>query len=143
MGIVSIDTARRAAEDKALDLLMVSPDAKPPVCRIMDFGQFRYEQQKKEKNAKKHVKNHVLKELKLSPKISEHDYQVRLSAGIKFLEKGYKVKVTLFFKGREMAHPELGQDLINRFVTGLSHVGVIENAVQQSHRSLLAVINPK
>jgi translation initiation factor IF-3 len=122
---------------------LVSPDAKPPVAKLVDFGQFRYEQQKKEKIAKKSGKNHVLKELKLSPKISEHDYQVRISSGRKFLTKGYKIKVSVFFKGREMAHPEIGREILSRYIQDVSDLGQQEADIIRANRSMLVIINPK
>lgn len=142
LGIVGLNDALRLADEKNLDLLLVSPDAVPPVCKLVDFGQFRYEQQKKEKLARKSGKTQVLKELKLSPKISEHDYQVRLVSGRKFLQKGYKLKVAVFFKGREMAHPELGQEILERYIREVEDLGSAEGRMSRAHRSILIMINP-
>lgn len=122
---------------------MISPSATPPVCKIVDFGQFRYEQQKKEKKAKKNTKVQVIKELKLSPKISDHDYNVRLKSGIKFLQKGNLLKIAVFFKGRERSHPELGKDLLKRYTEDIKEYGEVTTGLTQSHRSLYLVINPK
>ncbi len=143
VGVVRIDDALRQAETDGLDLLLVSPEAKPPVCKIVDFGQYRYEQQKKEKNAKKGSRGNVIKELKLSPKISEHDYQVRVTNGKKFLEKGYKVKATVVFKGREITHPELGRGVMERYIEDLKELGQAESSVVQAGRTLTMVIGPK
>ena len=131
------------AKDQDLDLLMISDQSNPPVCKIVDFGQFRYHQQKKDKKAKKNTKTHVIKELKLTPKISDHDYNVRITSCIKFLKKGYQVKITVFFKGREMSHPEIGKDLLNRFKEDINEYGDVSTDVTHSFRTLYLILNPK
>ncbi|MFC1616821.1 translation initiation factor IF-3 [Candidatus Margulisiibacteriota bacterium] len=142
IGVVSIEQARSQAEAVGLDLLLISAEAKPPVCRIVDFGQFRYQQQKKDKQSKKSSKTQVLKELKMSPKISEHDYNVRLTSAKKFLGKKYTVKLAIFFKGREITHPQLGKDLINRFLDDVKEVGNAACDMSTSGRIFSVMINP-
>ena len=143
LGILPIDKAIDKAKAQNLDLLLISDQSVPPVCKIVNFGQFRYQQQKKDKKAKKNIKSHVVKELKLTPKISSNDYNVRLTSCIKFLNKGYQVKITVFFKGREMSHPEIGKDLLNRFKEDINEYGEISTALTHSHRTMYIILNPK
>lgn len=143
IGVVPLQKAISLTEEKHLDLLLVSPEAKPPVCKMINYGQFRYQQQKKERQAKKTVKSQTVKELKMSPKISEHDYQVRVSQGVKFLSKGYKVKLTISFRGREIVHPELGKAVIDRFVTDMSELANTDGQVIRANRTLAVILNPK
>ena len=131
------------ASSEGLDLLLISDASNPPVCKIVNIGQYRYAQQKKEKLAKKNTKIQVIKELKFSPKISDHDYNVRLRSGIKFLQKGNLLKVSVFFKGRERSHPELGKDLLNRYLEDIKEYGEVSTGLTQSHRSLYLIISPK
>ena len=126
-----------------MDLLVVSDNTTPPVCRIVDFGQYRYEQQKKEKHNKKGGKTGSIKELKMSPKISEHDYQVRVTSAKKFLSKGHKVKLTVFFRGREITHPELGKEIINRFIGDIKEIGAPESSIQTTGKLFGVLFNPK
>ena len=126
-----------------MDLLLISDSSNPPVCKIVNFGQYKYAQQKKEKLARKNTKVQVIKELKFSPKISEHDYNVRLRSGVKFLQKGNLLKVSVFFKGRERSHPELGKDLLNRYLDDIKEYGEVSTGLTQSHRSLYLIISPK
>ena len=143
IGVVPIEEARKLAEEKGLDLLVVSADAAPPVCRIVDFGQYRYEQQKKDKQSKKGNRTGTVKELKMSPKISAHDYQVRLTSAKKFLQKGLKVKLTVFFRGREITHPELGKEVINKFLEDIKEIGVPESGIATQGKIFGVLINPK
>ncbi len=143
MGIVSLENARNLAKEKELDLLLISQEANPPVCKIIDYGQFRYQQQKKEKQARKGVKGQVIKELKMSPKISEHDYQVRLAKGREFLKKRFKVKLSIFFKGREIIHPELGRNLMTRYIGDVSELGTPDSNAISVHKSILVTLSPK
>lgn len=143
MGVLPIQEALSLAKEKDLDLLMISEQAIPPVCKIVNFGQFRYQQQKKEKLAKKNTKAQVIKELKLTPKISDHDYNVRLKNGIKFLKKGNLIKIAVFFKGRERAHPEIGKALLNRYKDDIKEYGDVTTSLTQGHRTLYFIINPK
>ena len=140
---MSVDKALGIAKSRNLDLLLISDQANPPVCKIVDFGQFRYQQQKKEKQAKKNTRAQTIKELKLTPKISDHDYLVRLRNGIKFLQKGHLIKVSVFFKGREMTHPEIGKELLKRYQEDIKDYGDVTTALTQGHRTLYFVINPK
>ena len=140
---MSLQSAIDMAKGQDLDLLLISDQADPPVCKIVNFGQFRYQQQKKEKKAKKNTKTQTIKELKLTPKISDHDYNVRLKNGIKFLQKGYLIKIAVFFKGREMTHPEIGKNLLNRYKEDIKEYGDVSTALTQGHRTLYFVINPK
>ena len=140
---MSLQNAIEMAKNQDLDLLLISEQATPPVCKIVNFGQFRYQQQKKEKKAKKNTKTQIIKELKLTPKISDHDYQVRLKNGIRFLQKGYLIKIAVFFKGREMTHPEIGKNLLNRYKEDIKEYGDVSTSLTQGHRTLYFVINPK
>jgi translation initiation factor IF-3 len=143
IGVLPTREALRMAEEKGYDLVEVSPQAKPPVCRIMDFGKYKYEQSKKEKMARK--KQHVfhLKEIRLRPKIEEHDYQYKTRNIQKFLEEGNKVKVSIEFRGREMAHLEFGQNLIKRLETDLAAVGTVEQRAKMEGRNLTMILMPK
>jgi len=143
MGVLSLEDARRLATERGLDLLLVSQESDPPVCRLVDYGQFKYEQQKKDKLAKKSSRNQVLKETKMSPKISHHDYMVRVNAIKAFLLKGHKVKVSVVFKGREAAHQELGHELIQKLLVDIADVGAAESAVSAAQRSLTINLVPK
>ena len=131
------------AREEGLDLVEVAPQANPPVCRIMDYSKFKYEQSKREKEAKKKQKVFHVKEIRCKPKIEEHDYQVKLNHAEKFLEKGDKVKISLMFKGREMAHPELGKKIIDRFVEDLGERCVIEKGPVLEGRFINVFVSPK
>ncbi len=143
LGIVSTREARRISEEAALDLVEVSPEAKPPVCRIMDFGKFRFQQSKRKAAAKKKQKQIQLKEIKIRPGTEEGDYQVKLRSLIRFLNNGDKAKVTLRFRGREMAHPEIGVVLMERIVADLVEHGVVEQRPKMEGRQIVMVIGPK
>lgn len=142
VGVVSIDEARRMSTEEGLDLLLLSEEATPPVCKLVDFGQFKYELRKKEKLARKGSKAQITKELKMSPKISDHDYNVRFNAGRKFLEKSYSVKLTIFFKGREMAHVEIGRAVLDRYLVDISEYGSQIGDVVRGARTLSVMIAP-
>ena len=142
-GIVSIAQALRAAEESGLDLVEISPTAKPPVCRVMDYGKFLFEQKKKRAEAKKKQSQIQVKELKFRPTTEEGDYQVKLRNLIRFLKHGDKVKVTLRFRGREMAHQELGMEIMQRLQKDAEEYGVIEQQTKREGRQLLMVIAPK
>ena len=143
LGIASVEQGVKQAQEKGLDLVEVAPQAKPPVCRIMDYSKFKYEQEKKEKLAKKHQKKVHLKEIKLRPKIEEHDYQVKLKAVSRFLTRGDKVKVTLTFRGREMAHQELGRRVIDRIIKDSNQVGQVEKGPITEGRFVNLILVPK
>lgn len=123
--------------------MLVSDNIEPPVCKLVDFEHFRYEQQKKEKQLKKGGKSQVTKELKLSPNISVHDYEVRLNSAKKFLSKKYKVKASLFFKGRQITHPELGKEVMSKFMDDLKDFGIPESNVLNTERIITINFNPK
>ena len=143
LGVVEIDEAIRLAKEKDLDLLLVSETADPPVCKIINFGQFKYQQAKKDKLTKKSSRQNVLKELKMSPKIGQNDYQIRVNRGREFLKKGYRVKLSIPFRGREIVHPELGQELVRKYLESVSGVGLPDGIVNSAHRALVVIINPK
>jgi translation initiation factor IF-3 len=126
-----------------MDLVEVSPDAKPPVCRIMDFGQFIYQQNKRKTAAKKKQKQIQLKEVKFRPVTEEGDYKVKLRNIVRFLENGDKAKITLRFRGREMTHPELGVQLMDRIIADLIESGVVEQRPKFEGRQMVMVLGPK
>ena len=142
MGVVDIETARKAARDDNLDLVELVPDAKPPVCKIMDYKRYLYDQKQKAKEAKKNQKQTQLKEMKLRPNTDEADYQVKLRKIISFLEDQDKVKVTIRFRGREMAHQELGMKLLNRVEEDLKEYGVVEQRPKFEGRQMVMVLAP-
>lgn len=142
LGVVSLRQALQTAEEAELDLVEISPTAKPPVCKIMDFGKFKYEQQKKEAEARKKQKIIEIKEIKFRPGTDTHDYDVKMRSVVKFLEDGDKVKVTLRFRGREMAHQELGLDLLKRVAADVEEIGKIENMPKLEGRQMVMMIAP-
>jgi len=133
----------RKAEEFDLDLVEVAPQADPPVCRIMDFAKYKYEQEKKEREAKRHHRHAQLKEIRLSPRIDNHDYQIKLKHIQEFLEKGHKVRVRMFFRGREVAHQEIGRKLIDRLITDVEKLGKVEREPHLLGRALILVLGPK
>ncbi|MCE0722345.1 MULTISPECIES: translation initiation factor IF-3 [Legionella] len=142
-GIVSTREALRAAEESGLDLVEISPTAKPPVCRIMDYGKFLFELSKKQNEAKKKQKQIQVKELKFRPTTEDGDYQVKLRNLIRFLNHGDKVKITLRFRGREMAHQELGMKILERLQQDTAEFAVVEQQAKREGRQLLMVLSPK
>jgi len=132
----------RLAESVGLDLVEISPNASPPVCKIMDFGKFKYEQQKKANEAKKKQKVIEVKEVKFRPNIDVHDYDVKMRNVTRFLEDGDKVKVTLRFRGREMAHQELGRDVLQRVARDTEGLGKVESMPKMEGRQMIMVIGP-
>lgn len=143
MGVVSVTEGLRIAKEKNLDLVEIAPNANPPVCRIMDFSKYKYEQEKKERLARKKQKIVHLKEIKVKPNIEEHDYQTKLRHLKRFLERGDKVKVTLMFRGREMAHVDIGRNLMNRLVKELSEFAEVEKMPSLEGRFMVMVMTPK
>ena len=143
LGIVSIAQAMQLAEEKELDLVEIAPTAKPPVCKLMDFGKFKYREAKKAHEAKQKQKNIQVKEVKFRPGTDEGDYKIKMRNLIKFLEEGDKAKVTLRFRGREMAHQEFGQRLLQRVRDDLEAYGVVEQWPKMEGRQLIMVIAPK
>ena len=140
LGVMSLRSARQIAEERHLDLVEVAPNGRPPVCRIMNYGKYRYEQQKREKEAKKKQKILTLKEVKLRPNIEDHDFYVKMKAAQSFLGEGSKVKVTIMFRGREMSHPELGEKLLMRFADELKDVAHVEKEPKVEGRNMTMVI---
>lgn len=143
LGVMAPEQGLRLAQEAGLDLVEVAPQARPPVCRIMDFSKYKYEQEKKAKEAKKKQHAIHIKEIRIKPKIGDHDYQVKLGFIKKFLERGDKVKVTLLFRGREMAHPELGRKVLDRLCEDIAQVGEIEKPAVQEGRAIIMVVAPK
>ena len=143
IGIVSIQEAMAAAEDAKLDLVEISPDAEPPVCRIMDYGKHLFEKKKQQAAARKNQKQVQIKEIKFRPGTEEGDYKVKLRNLIKFLSDGDKAKVSLRFRGREMAHQELGMELLKRVEADLAEYGTVEQHPKMEGRQLMMVIAPK
>lgn len=135
--------ALRRAQDAGLDLVEVAPTAVPPVCRIIDYSKYKYEQEKREKEARKKQKIVHLKEVRLGPKIGEHDYQFKLRNLEEFLKKGDKVKVTMMFRGREMAHMDLGRKLLDRLASEISSIGEVEENPRLEGRIISMVIRAK
>ncbi len=143
VGILSLAEALQMASDAEMDLVEVSPTAEPPVCRIMDYGKFLFEQNKKAHSAKKKQKQIQIKEVKFRPGTEEADYQVKLRNLVRFLTEGDKAKVTLRFRGREMAHTELGRRLLDRLVSDLAELGTVEQHPSMEGRQMVMVISPK
>jgi len=143
LGIMSARDALKLAEEKDLDLVKISPNANPPVCKIMNYGKYKFEQAKKEKEAKKNQKVTTLKEVRLSATIDTHDIEVKAKNATKFLQSGDKVKVTIRFKGRQMSHKEIGDAVMDSFFDLLKEVGVIEKPSRIEGRSMIMIIAPK
>lgn len=143
VGVVSIQEANKFAEEAELDLVEISADADPPVCRVMDYGKFLFEQNKKRHAAKKKQKQIQVKEVKFRPTTEEGDYQVKLRSLMRFLGEGDKAKVTLRFRGREMAHQELGMKLLKRVEEDLAELGTVEQFPKMEGRQLVMVLSPK
>nr|WP_225444640.1 translation initiation factor IF-3 [Pseudomarimonas arenosa] len=143
LGVLSRDEALRMAEDAGLDLVEIQPNADPPVCRVMDFGKYRFEMQKKASAAKKKQKQVEIKEVKFRPVTDEGDYQIKLRNMRRFLEEGDKIKITIRFKGREMAHTELGIQMINRLEEDLKDEVVIESRPRLEGRQMVMMVAPK
>lgn len=143
MGILSIKDALRAAQESKLDLVNVAPQAKPPVCRIMDYGKFRYEQSKREKEARKNQKVINVKELRMSPTTEEHDQQVRIKRAKEFLNDGDKVKISIRFKGRQITHTELAEKILEDFAEKLSDIATVEKKAKLEGRNMTILLAPK
>jgi translation initiation factor IF-3 len=143
LGILTPKEALRMAEEKELDLVLVSDKADPPVCRIIDYGKFKFEQEKKAKEARKKQHTQDVKEVKMRYKIEEHDYQVRISSAQRFLKEGDKVKATVMFKGREIQHADLAEVLLNRMADDLRDVAEIQQAPKREGRNITLLMAPK
>jgi len=142
LGIRTIEEAQRIAYEADLDLVEVAPQGDPPVCKIMDYGKFLYEQEQKEKAAKKKQSVIVVKEMKLRPKIDIHDYETKKKHILRFLEQGNRVKVTIMFRGREMTHTELGLNLLNRLSEELADIAIVESKPDLDGRNMTMVLAP-
>ena len=143
VGIVDRETALRKADESGLDLVEISPNADPPVCKILDIGKYKYEEQKRKNEARKKQKVIEVKEIKLRPNIDDHDYETKMKAMKRFLEEGDKVKVTLRFRGREMAHMELGHRLLNRVKAYFENGAKVEMEPRTEGRQIVMVVAPK
>ncbi len=143
LGIMSGREAQQLAYEKHLDLVEIAPTAKPPVCRIMDYGKYRYEQQKREKESRKKQKTFDIKEVKLRPGSEEHDFNVKFKNAVRFLEDGDKVKVTIMFRGRELSHPELGEVLLNKMAAQLKEMAVVERQPKLEGKNMIMIVAPK
>jgi translation initiation factor IF-3 len=143
LGVVSIQNALDIANQHELDLVEVAPQASPPVCRVIDFSKFKYDQEKKEREAKKHQRQSRLKEIRLKPNIDDHDYQVKVKHAVGFLKKKDKVKVSLFFRGRQMEHLDLGRKILDKFIIDVQNDGQIEKEPVLEGRVISFMIAPK
>jgi translation initiation factor IF-3 len=142
VGIVPIGKALELAEDAGLDLVEVAPMARPPVCKLMDYGKFKYESAQKEREARRNQAHTVIKEMKLRPKIDSHDYETKKGHVERFLKAGDKVKVTIMFRGREQSRPELGFRLLERLAADISPLGFVESSAKQDGRNMIMVVAP-
>ena len=142
VGIVRIEDALRLAVEADLDLVEVAPNSKPPVCKLMDYGKFKYEAAMKERESRRNQTHTVIKEMKLRPKIDSHDYETKKGHVERFLRAGDKVKVTIMFRGREQSRPELGLRLLARLAEDLQEVGFVESTPKQDGRNMIMVMGP-
>ena len=143
LGVLSARDAQKIADEKHLDLVKIAPTAKPPVCKIMDYGKYRFDQAKKEKEAKKKQKTVDIKELRLSPSIDTHDVQVKVKKAIEFLKNGDKVKISIRFRGREIGHSKTAVTILENFANDISEYGVVDKAPKMEARSLVMLLAPK
>ena len=142
LGIVPTYEAQTKAREAGLDLVEISPTARPPVCKIMDYGKYRYELSKKEKHSKRNATTSKVKEIQLHPSVGDHDYEVKMRHMTEFLEDGHRVKVSLYFRGRENAHKELGFALMNRVLADIHEIGIVEQAPKLLGKNILMVVMP-
>ncbi|MDO8730527.1 MAG: translation initiation factor IF-3 [Candidatus Omnitrophota bacterium] len=143
VGIVAIAEALKKAVEAGLDLVEIAPQANPPVCRVMDYAKFLYAKEKQERENRQHQRQTQLKELRFRPQIDDHDYQTKLKSLVKFLKRGNKVKVTLVFRGREMAHQEFGRRLLDRLQVDIAVVATVERPPMQEGRFIFMTLTPK
>ena len=143
VGIVVTEEARRMATEAGMDLVEVAPDARPPVCKIMDYGKFKYEQRKKTSHSGKKVHHAKLKEVRLRPKTEQHDYEVKLRHAKEFLEKGDKVQICLMFRGREMVHKDRGEALLQRFINDLADLAKVERSGPYEGKRMTVLLTHK
>ena len=142
LGVKPLPEALATAREEELDLVEVAPNANPPVCRIMNYGRYKYEQEQRRKESRKKATNVVVKEMKFRPKIDEHDYETKMKHVERFLAEGSKVKLTIMFRGREVFHPELGLRILERVADQVSEVAIVESAPRQDGRNMTMVLNP-
>lgn len=142
MGIVATNDALRLAQEADLDLVEVAPTARPPVCKLMDYGKFKYENAQKAREARRNQTNTVIKEMKLRPKIDAHDYETKKGHVVRFLRQGDKVKITIMFRGREQHRPELGFRLLQRLAEDVEELGFVESSPKQDGRNMIMVLGP-
>lgn len=143
LGVLSARDAQKIAFDKELDLVKIAPMATPPVCRIMDYGKYCFEQTKREKEAKKNQKIVSIKEVRMFSTIDSHDFETKVNQAVKFLESGDKLKVSVRFRKRAIAHPQLGEELLTRFKEAVSSVGSVEKPAKMEGRSIVMFVSPK
>jgi translation initiation factor IF-3 len=143
LGVIKTSEALQMAQEKKMDLVNVAPGARPPVCRLMDYGKYKYEQSKRDREARKKQKTTTIKEIKLRPNIDTHDFEVKVKRGKKFLENGDKVKVTVMFRGREITHPEIAKRLSQQMAESLDEFSVVEKAAKQEGRNMIMILAPK
>lgn len=143
LGIMPFKEALRYAQEAQMDLVKIVPDAKPPVCKIMDYGKYKYEQSKREKEARKNQRVINIKEIRMNPNIEEHDFQVRVKNAQRFLNDGNKVKVTIKFRGREITHTKLGEEVLKKMAESVKELGFVEKPPLIEGRNMIMVISPK
>ena len=142
VGVVKVDDALNYAREQDLDLVEIAPEARPPVCRVLDYSKYKYEQEQRRKAARKHQQQVTVREMKLRPKIATHDYETKKGHILRFLKQGQKVKVTIMFRGREMAHPERGEALLRKVADELAEFGTIEQQPNQEGRNMTMILAP-
>ena len=143
IGVVSRNEALKIAEQADLDLVLVSPNAKPPVARVIDYGKYRYEQQKREKEQRKNQKTISVKEIRLSPTIDDHDFNTKLRQARSFIEGEDKVKVSVRFRGRAITHKDIGRDVLNRFAEGMKDIADVQTSAKMEGRNMFMMLQPK
>ncbi|MDR1536611.1 MAG: translation initiation factor IF-3 [Clostridiales bacterium] len=143
LGVVPIKEAVRLADEKKLDLVKISPTAKPPVCKIMDYSKYKFDQAKKEKEARKKQKTVDIKEIRLSPNIDTHDIQVKIKKAVEFLESGDKVKITIRFRGRELGHTDIAYGILHDFAQNVNSVGIVDRPPKMEAKSMAMFLSPK
>nr|WP_264844774.1 translation initiation factor IF-3 [Caldinitratiruptor microaerophilus] len=143
IGIMPLRDALRIAQDRGLDLVEVAPLARPPVCRLMDYGKFKYEQSKREREARKKQKVIDLKEIKMRPNIEDHDFEVRVRSAERFLRDGDKIKATIMFRGREIVHADLGKQVLDRLAERVRDLGIVERPAKVEGRNMIMILAPR
>ncbi len=143
VGVISVEKAQELADRAKLDLVKIAPQAKPPVCRILDYGKYKYDMIKKEKESKKRQRTITVKELRLTPNIETHDLQTKAKRAKEFLQNGDRVKVSVRFRGREMGHTEIGREVLDQFVESISEVGQVDKKPKMEGRSMVMFLSPK